>query len=78
MPEEDNISFDDVETIFAEVCELTSDTCSNALNDYKSHNNKLKLVVDVFKAINDCKTEKCNTNKQIIYSKLNEFLKARE
>ena len=68
-------SFDDIKNIFKEVCELSSDECKGAIDEYEKHGNKLKLVVDVFKAIGKCDTEKCNTNKDEIYSKLNVFLR---
>ena len=75
---ENNVSIDEIEKVFTEVCELTSDKCEGALNDFKNHKNKLKLVVDVFKAIDKCNTEKCNINKDEIYSKLNTFLRSKE
>lgn len=75
---ENDTSFDEIEKIFTEVCELTSDKCKGAINDFKNHKNKLKLVVDVFKALDKCDTEKCIVNKDEIYSKLNAFLRSKK
>ncbi|MCP4762599.1 MAG: hypothetical protein GY870_12535 [archaeon] len=77
MSEKDT-SFDEIEKILTEVCELTSDKCNNAITDYKKHGNRLNLLSDVFIAIDKCETPKCKTNKTDMYDKLRAFLRSKE
>lgn len=71
---EENTTFDDVEKVFKEVCELASDECNDAIDRYKEHGDALKMTVEVFDAIRKCKSEKCTANKMEIVSRLNDFL----
>jgi len=68
----------EVEKIFKEVCELTDTDCNLHLAKFKEDGNLPVLINSMFITLDSCESEKCITNKEEIFEKLDSFIKGRQ
>lgn len=62
--------------IQAHICPLTNlKECKDAVERYRSHENELRLVDDVFNVLMTCKDDHCMTNVSEVKEKLESYLK---
>lgn len=61
--------------ISTQICPLTNlNKCIEAVERYKSHENELRLVDDVFEVLMDCDEHHCISNKIEVKEKIEKYL----
>lgn len=75
MAEKEDFVNKTIDFLRTEVCPLTEpNKCKDVIEDYKKHENPLKLVDDVFNVLMKCDEKYCIANKDIVKKKLESYI----